>query len=896
MMMAVLPLSAAAASEEDSWIKVLLSTNATSMSIPVKGSYYIKQNNTAFTGGSLSITQDFGELQVTHSKLGQIFTGSKCDIIRADIDKDAGYLTINNSAHGSRFYLGNIQLKYTSSGIQVVNHLPIQQYLYGVVAYEMNNSYPLEALKAQAVAAKCYAISKKRTSGDYHIRDTSTDQVYKGYNSSYQNVVRAVDATFDDGLFYNGKIFPTYYSASNGGWMIQPSENWSNTSSYNGAYEAKEDPYDYRNPASPRDHIFFPSVVGETGRLTTALNNFLCTKTAWALNAYTSIESGFSLVSIDEIHEIEQTSNYYADIELTVTIKDGWGEKSQTTIRYNFNLNELIHQGVMTNSASLRLFTVQEVDGGYYIDRCRYGHGVGLSQRGAQQMANEGYDYEDILLFYYPNAKLGKLDLIPVDGMQNNGQGGSGGNQSGSDSLPSGFTGTPKTAKTTGNVNFRKGPGTGYESMGRIPTGTEVKVYALNDGWYETVYQNKQGYVSEEYLKIVQNNDNDDDDTNNNNGGGTSNPGSSIVSISVYGKVDAGTLNLRSKPNTSSTVLHRLKRGDEVGIYGYASTSQDWYEVNYNGLYGYVSAKYIEIIGEQSSDNKLPNYNVQQPSGHVGIITVKSAEFRSTPSRSTGEVYGYLDRNEQVSVLFTYEDWYGVQVGNRQGYLHCTELKVADGSNLPNTNVGSAGDTLAAYGITTGNVHFRTGPSTGYSIMKTLSKGQKVGIYAKSSGWYKILVDGKVGFASADYIEVTDAAGGQTAPNVTMGTTVDWVNFRTTPTTSTKSNIMEELRAGVRVQIHEKSGDWYYVTVDGTNGYLHVDYVHVDHGAEPGVQQAKARATVRLREEPNTDCDILDTLYRGTMMTVLNTLDEWYQVEVNGETGYVFADYVSLIK
>ena len=94
----------------------------------------------------------------------------------------------------------------------------------------MSDSFPMEALKAQAIAAKCYALSL-RSSGDYDIGDTSSDQVYRGYYAGYSNVIAAVDSTIQEVLTVNGKLLCTYYAASNGGETMLPSQAWSGRSS-----------------------------------------------------------------------------------------------------------------------------------------------------------------------------------------------------------------------------------------------------------------------------------------------------------------------------------------------------------------------------------------------------------------------------------------------------------------------------------------------------------------------------------------------------------------------------------------------------------------------------------------------------------------------------------------
>ena len=108
------------------------------------------------------------------------------------------------TASGTRLFLGHFSFTAANGVLQVVNRVPLSHYLYGVVGYEMSNTFPIEALKAQALAAKGYALLRISNSGSYDIGDTASDQVYKGYVSTNTNVIHAVDSTINEVLTYNG--------------------------------------------------------------------------------------------------------------------------------------------------------------------------------------------------------------------------------------------------------------------------------------------------------------------------------------------------------------------------------------------------------------------------------------------------------------------------------------------------------------------------------------------------------------------------------------------------------------------------------------------------------------------------------------------------------------------
>ena len=101
---------------------------------------------------------------------------------------------------------------------------------------------------------------------------------------------------------------------------------------------------------------------------------------------------------------------------MTAIVQLADGTQQSVSFDYSFNLNEFVWNGVMTLATDLRMYTIAETSKSYTVMRGRYGHGVGLSQRGAQQMATSGWAYERILKFYYPGASIKSMGIAaPAD-------------------------------------------------------------------------------------------------------------------------------------------------------------------------------------------------------------------------------------------------------------------------------------------------------------------------------------------------------------------------------------------------------------------------------------------------------------------------------------------------
>ena len=146
-------------------------------------------------------------------------------------------------------YPGDLSLKIVDGALYPVCTLSVEDYLLGVVPYEMSEYFPLEALKAQAVCARTYALNKLGSGRDYDVVDTTNDQVFKGVNYNYTNAIRAVRETAGVVGTYKGKLAICYYSASNGGQTELVQNVWSGRGDWD-YYAMTDDPYDVENPES----------------------------------------------------------------------------------------------------------------------------------------------------------------------------------------------------------------------------------------------------------------------------------------------------------------------------------------------------------------------------------------------------------------------------------------------------------------------------------------------------------------------------------------------------------------------------------------------------------------------------------------------------------------------
>ena len=196
-------------------VRVLLATEQQQVEVEAAGAHsgYVDGVRRFTTAASLSwpLTMADGELRGDGSAIGKTLL----------IRMDSGLLEF-----GGRRYRGALRLSATTEGIEVVNVLDIESYLRGVVPSEMAASWPLEALKAQAVAARSYTLTSLDPSARYDLCATDECQVYKGVATEHPRSDAAIAATAGIVVSYQGATARTYYHADSGGMIASSQEVW----------------------------------------------------------------------------------------------------------------------------------------------------------------------------------------------------------------------------------------------------------------------------------------------------------------------------------------------------------------------------------------------------------------------------------------------------------------------------------------------------------------------------------------------------------------------------------------------------------------------------------------------------------------------------------------------
>ena len=910
------PAPEAALAASDGMVRVRLTRLGarSSLSFTTTCAYYVDGNTARAipAGAQATVEATGGQLYLTvNGSLTAL--GASCTLARGE-----------GGARGIRFtspsvsglYCGDLMLSVSGGSIVPILRIYIEDYLYGVVGYEMSASWPLEALKAQAVAARNYALRcmSTRSSNAYHMVDTASDQVFRGYEGS-SSVIQAVDETRNMALYAGSAIASCYYSASNGGQTEATRNVWGGNLSYS---TVKDDPYDLANPsATVKTAAIRRDATGLDERLMQALRQGA---------------GGAEIAAILDIEphspKYAAPSRLYTKLRFTVETVDA----RQFSVDVDTYGALEAWYGLSINSSSNETVYVEESADGFTIAFRRWGHGVGMSQRGAQTMAKQGMSFRDILSFYYPGTQLRTLSLTDTTG--------SGLHDGGAADTPLG------QVVCLAGATLHESASTASAAVATVPAGALVNVYQAGTEWSYLGYGGLRGWGQTALFALP---------------GATATPAPTSVAgrrAVVTMAYEDGRLYLRSGPSTDTPAVTTVRHGDVVTAY---AETGEWTAVETaKGQRGYLKSKYLVYEAEPTLIPVTPSPSpspspTPTPTATATLLPWPTAS--ASPAPTATPPWATAAPTPSVTAAPT-----------PTATPSPTPSPTATPTSTPSSAPTASATPLAerpygafarvAYMDGFAQLTLQVGPALDAAPVAPLADGDYVEILHSEDGWARVQTrGGDIGYVQEYYLRRLDgivALPSATAATPTPAPTVSDVPLSTptpaptsaptaTPTSapqsgslarvalssassrlnlrsapSTSAAIAGKLAHGEIVRVLAANGTWVRVeTSSGITGFVQSRYLTSADGATmPAVTPtpaptatptnapqsgslarvalSSASSRLNLRAAPSTSAAIAGKLAHGEIVRVLASNGTWVQVETaSGLTGFVQSRYLT---
>lgn len=473
--------------------------------------------------------------------------------------------------------------------------------------------------------------------------------------------------------------------------------------------------------------------------------------------------------------------------------------------------------------------------------------------------------------------------------------------------------GKGKVINVTSALRIRKGPGTTYDAIGWLYNDDNVDILGREGQWFKIKNKDTVGYSHEDYIKEVRQDDTEIVPENPLTGKGE------VINIT-------SNLRIRSSASTSSSVLGYLNNGDSFDILG---KEGQWYQISHNGTQGYIHGDYVKEVqgnaGDSGNDNSGNNGSSNENNSVAGktgqVINVSTGLRMRSGAGTNYEVVGWLYKGDTFEILGKEDSWYKINKNGVNAYIHSDYVKVLENGDDNQNNTGSGSNSGGETSQTSKGIvinapnglRIREGAGSNYSVVGWLYDNDEVNVIEKSGQWYKVEAKGTKGYVHSDYIKLGSGNGSNNnsgTENVSKKGKIVNVStaLRVRKEPNTSSEVLGFVYSGSIVDIKGKTGEWYKISYDGQDAYVHSDYVKEVSGDEttdnnnPSVVIKKkgkvvnVGSSLRVREKASTDSLVVGYLSPNETFDILDKVGDWYKINFDTystkKQGYVHKDYV----
>ena len=560
-----------------------------------EAAYTVKAENSA-----VSLYSAFGTLLYSGASVSfkEFESGHANNCVKVDS------VSMGNS-DTDRTYRGDLNIYYFDktgsyskrwAGLYLVNNVYMEDYIQGVVAAEMAKGWPIEAQKAQAVAARTFAMNKTRSSLVFDVYDTSKSQAYFGITDWCK---AAVQATAGQILYYDNKVLRVHYTGTNGGDTEVTANYWGEGETGCGKESVREDIYDLK--VSGKDYVEYAEIPVNYNASNKYVKSLVANVLIPNLTAkgYAVSSAAYQSLSISvpkcldmscthhnrKNMPADQVCNHFCSVDIafygvTINGTQQIGTVSTNVGEKDFYVDRPLEFFV---TGKLKYYWLKEnvtngVVTSYTIRHARNASGTGLSQYGAKYRALDGHKYDAILDFYFPQSSIDSLASdISRPAIQ---------------AKPS-VKYDARVLGSTARVFAKKNAA--EDAIATIQAGNTVFVDEISGKWAHVSCGSASGYIAASTLERTP--------------------------VRVTTANISKNISVWPEPDSMTTALCTVEKGTVLELIE-ANAAPGWHKVNTASGAGYIPARYSTLIFQGSGEQ------FDEPTGLEGSLSYYGAAIK----------------------------------------------------------------------------------------------------------------------------------------------------------------------------------------------------------------------------------------------------------------------------
>ncbi len=475
-------------------------------------------------------------------------------------------------------------------------------------------------------------------------------------------------------------------------------------------------------------------------------------------------------------------------------------------------------------------------------------------------------------------------------------------------------------------------PSTNSNSITNIPNATKVFVFEeTNNGWEKVYYNGRYGWIYSEYTTgLSRINQGNNSTTNNTTNNGSSSKSNVLGQVTVESPVG---LWMTEGPKPYSGNITCLNYNTTVNVVG---ESNGWYEINYNGQTGWIDGAYTSALKTQSnnvsqkkvtkaksSTKKEAKKGNQSTGQEITIESPVGLWMTKGPKAYSGNIV-CLPYNTKVVATAEENGWYKISYNGQIGWVdgaYTTSANFNNNSNNSNSNSNNTNKKGSSKSNVLGKVTVESpvglwmteGPKPYSGNITCLNYNTTVNVIGESNGWYEINYNGQIGWIDGAYTtsvnfnnKISNTNQSNTKSNTEKGSGVKSskllgtviiespVGLWMTEGPNGNSGNITCLNYHTKVNVIGESNGWYKITYNGKIGWVDSKYTTtLNSGSISQNKEITIASPIGLYMTygPNGTGGIITCLPYGTELQVLGEKNGWYEVNYNGSTGWIDAEY-----